>query len=108
MVGEWEFPEEAEEMKLPVTNNVLGHIVQRLRNSVDPPISEPSLPQFSHFTLKACVLGKLCSGKTACLSKIAEGMISQQRCTAHIHKVYLLPHYVLKWIFNKIVCFLCH
>uniref|UniRef100_A0A3Q0RAG0 Calponin-homology (CH) domain-containing protein n=1 Tax=Amphilophus citrinellus TaxID=61819 RepID=A0A3Q0RAG0_AMPCI len=72
MVGEWEFPEEAEEVKLPVTNNILGHIVQRLRNIVDPPISEPSFPLFSRFTLKACVLGKFCSGKTTCLSKIAE------------------------------------
>lgn len=76
MMGEWGWPEEAVEVKLPVTNNdILGYIVQRLRNVVDPPITEPSSSLFPHFILKACVLGKFCSGKTTCLSKIAEGMI---------------------------------
>uniref|UniRef100_A0A3P8PNK1 Calponin-homology (CH) domain-containing protein n=1 Tax=Astatotilapia calliptera TaxID=8154 RepID=A0A3P8PNK1_ASTCA len=73
MMGEWGWPEEAVEVKLPVTNNdILGYIVQRLRNVVDPPITEPSSSLFPHFILKACVLGKFCSGKTTCLSKIAE------------------------------------
>ncbi|XP_071339395.1 sperm flagellar protein 2 [Trachinotus anak] len=73
MVGEWAWPEEAGEAKLPpATNNILGHVVLRLRNIVNPPIMEPSAPSFPHFTLKACVLGKFCSGKTTCLAKIAE------------------------------------
>lgn len=73
MMGEWGWPEEAVEVKLPVTNNdILGYIVQRLKNVVDPPITEPSSSLFPHFILKACVLGKFCSGKTTCLSKIAE------------------------------------
>uniref|UniRef100_A0A3B4YRE5 Sperm flagellar 2 n=1 Tax=Seriola lalandi dorsalis TaxID=1841481 RepID=A0A3B4YRE5_SERLL len=72
MVGEWVWPEEAGETKLAPTNNILGHVVLRLRNIVHPPIMEPSAPSFPQFTLKACVLGKFCSGKTTCLAKIAE------------------------------------
>ncbi|XP_074526408.1 sperm flagellar protein 2 isoform X2 [Halichoeres trimaculatus] len=73
MVGEWAWPEEAGETKLPPTNNnILGHVVQRLRNIVNPPVMEPTSPSFPHFNLKACVLGKFCSGKSSCLSKIAQ------------------------------------
>ncbi|XP_044053847.1 sperm flagellar protein 2 isoform X2 [Siniperca chuatsi] len=73
MVGEWAWPQEAGETKLPLTNNnILGHVVLRLRNIVHQHIMEPSSPSFPHFTLKACVLGKFCSGKTTCLAKIAE------------------------------------
>uniref|UniRef100_A0A8C4NY60 Calponin-homology (CH) domain-containing protein n=1 Tax=Dicentrarchus labrax TaxID=13489 RepID=A0A8C4NY60_DICLA len=73
MVGEWAWPEEAGETKLPLTNNnILGHVVLRLRNIVHQPIMEPSSPSFPLFTLKACVLGKFCSGKTTCLARIAE------------------------------------
>ncbi|XP_032371507.1 sperm flagellar protein 2 isoform X2 [Etheostoma spectabile] len=73
MVGEWAWPEEAGEKKLTLANNdILGHVVLRLRNIVHPPIMEPSLPSFPHFTIKACVLGKFCSGKTTCLDKLAK------------------------------------
>ncbi|XP_054467241.1 sperm flagellar protein 2 [Anoplopoma fimbria] len=73
MLGEWAWPEEAEETKLPLTNNnILGHVVLRLRNIVHQPIMEPDSPSFPHFTIKACVLGKFCSGKTTCLAKLAE------------------------------------
>ncbi|XP_054867451.1 sperm flagellar protein 2 isoform X2 [Amphiprion ocellaris] len=72
MVGEWTWPEEAGETQLPPgNNNVLGHVVHRLRNIVHPPVMEPS-PVFPHFSIKACVLGKICSGKTTCVTKIAE------------------------------------
>uniref|UniRef100_A0A3P8TMZ8 Sperm flagellar 2 n=1 Tax=Amphiprion percula TaxID=161767 RepID=A0A3P8TMZ8_AMPPE len=72
MVGEWTWPEEAGETQLPPGNNdVLGHVVHRLRNIVHPPVMEPS-PVFPHFSIKACVLGKICSGKTTCVTKIAE------------------------------------
>ncbi|KAI3372718.1 hypothetical protein L3Q82_023179 [Scortum barcoo] len=73
MVGEWAWPEEAGEARLPLTNNnILGHVVMRLRNIVHQPTVEPSSPSFPHFNLKACVLGKFCSGKTTCLTKIAK------------------------------------
>ena len=74
MVGEWTWPEEAGETQLPLTNNnILGHVVQRVRNIVHPPLTELCSPLFPHFTLKACAMGKFCSGKTSCLAKIAEG-----------------------------------
>ncbi|KAK5870948.1 hypothetical protein PBY51_003853 [Eleginops maclovinus] len=73
MVDEWAWPEEAGEAKLPLTNNnILGHVVLRLRNMVHQPIIKPSSPSLPHFAFKACVLGKLCSGKTTCLAKLAE------------------------------------
>ncbi|XP_028269778.1 sperm flagellar protein 2 [Parambassis ranga] len=72
MIGEWEWQEKEGEMRLPLTNNnILGHVVQRMRNIAHPPI-KPSTPLFPQFTIKACVLGKFCSGKTTCLAKIAE------------------------------------
>uniref|UniRef100_A0A3Q3FE34 Sperm flagellar 2 n=1 Tax=Labrus bergylta TaxID=56723 RepID=A0A3Q3FE34_9LABR len=50
--------------------NMIGE--WRLKNIMNPCDMEPSLPLFPHFTLKACVLGKFCSGKTSCLTKIAQ------------------------------------
>ncbi|XP_029019066.1 sperm flagellar protein 2 isoform X3 [Betta splendens] len=76
MAGEWVWPEEAGAASFPPTNNnILGHVVLRLRNIVHPPVMELSTQQCQpcpHFTLKACVLGKFCSGKTTCLTKMAE------------------------------------
>ncbi|KAM3611956.1 uncharacterized protein V6R79_026395 [Siganus canaliculatus] len=73
MVGEWTWPEQAEEDKLPLTsNNVLGHVIMRLRSFIDQPkVESPSTP-FPCSAIKACVLGKSCSGKSTCLAKIAE------------------------------------
>ncbi|XP_055017922.1 sperm flagellar protein 2 [Boleophthalmus pectinirostris] len=73
MTGAWVWPEEAGEIKLPPTNNhILGHVVARLRNLVHTPCEKPAEAPFPYFSLKACVLGKLCSGKTFCLAKIAQ------------------------------------
>uniref|UniRef100_A0A672J1U1 Sperm flagellar 2 n=1 Tax=Salarias fasciatus TaxID=181472 RepID=A0A672J1U1_SALFA len=70
MVGEWAWREEAEEMNLPLTNNnILGHVVHRLRSILHPPTIETSPPLFPPFTIKACALGRLCAAQTACLSK---------------------------------------
>uniref|UniRef100_A0A672IYT4 Sperm flagellar 2 n=1 Tax=Salarias fasciatus TaxID=181472 RepID=A0A672IYT4_SALFA len=75
MVGEWAWREEAEEMNLPLTNNnILGHVVHRLRSILHPPTIETSPPLFPPFTIKACALGRLCAAQTACLSKTAEGI----------------------------------
>lgn len=74
MVEEWAWPVESGEAKTPPTNNnILGHIVSRL-NIVHQPVAAPSSPPLPHFTLKACVLGKFCSGKTTCLTNIAKGI----------------------------------
>ncbi|KAK2837810.1 hypothetical protein Q5P01_015022 [Channa striata] len=54
MVGEWTWQEDEGAYKLPLTNNnILGHVVQRLRNIIHPPSIEPSTPLFPPFTLKA-------------------------------------------------------
>lgn len=74
MVGEWAWPEEAGDTKVPPTNNnILGHVVARLRKIVHQPVAETSSPSLPQFTFKGCVLGKICSGKTTCLAKIAKG-----------------------------------
>ncbi|XP_068594487.1 sperm flagellar protein 2 [Brachionichthys hirsutus] len=73
MVGEWAWPEEAGETKVPPTNNnILGHVIGRLRRFVPHPHMDSTVTPFPHFTLKACVLGKFCSGKSTCLAKIAK------------------------------------
>ncbi|XP_058493241.1 sperm flagellar protein 2 isoform X1 [Solea solea] len=73
MVCDWTWPKEAGETKSPPTNNnILGHVIQRLRNIAYPIIEKPSTPPFPPFILKACVLGKFCCGKTTCLAKIAK------------------------------------
>ncbi|XP_029960089.1 sperm flagellar protein 2 [Salarias fasciatus] len=80
MVGEWAWREEAEEMNLPLTNNnILGHVVHRLRSILHPPTIETSPPLFPPFTIKACALGRLCAAQTACLSKTAEGPDTEGR-----------------------------
>ncbi|TWW60641.1 Sperm flagellar protein 2 [Takifugu flavidus] len=73
MVGEWALPNDEGEPLIPLTNNnILGHIVSRLRNFRCQPKVAPSSPPLPPFKLKACVLGKFCSGKTTCLSKISK------------------------------------
>ncbi|XP_055080214.1 sperm flagellar protein 2 [Periophthalmus magnuspinnatus] len=73
MTDGWAWPKEAGGTKSPLTNNhILGHVVARLRNLVHPPCEKPTESLFPYFSLKACVLGKLCSGKTSCLAKIAQ------------------------------------
>ncbi|XP_055079908.1 sperm flagellar protein 2-like [Periophthalmus magnuspinnatus] len=65
MVGQWAQPEEAQLIPSP-NSSILDHVIVQMRNIVHPP------PAFPPFVLKACVLGKSCSGKTACLDKIAQ------------------------------------
>uniref|UniRef100_A0A4W5JKA8 Sperm flagellar 2 n=1 Tax=Hucho hucho TaxID=62062 RepID=A0A4W5JKA8_9TELE len=71
MTGEWTWPEEGETKPPPSNNNILGHVVLRLQTIVNPPKPDTLPPFFPRFTLKACVLGKLFSGKTTCLTRIA-------------------------------------
>lgn len=76
MKGEWALPDEEESKSPPSNNDILGHIVHRLQNIVNPPKPGTPPPLFPSFALKACVLGKVLSGKTACLAKIAQGVIT--------------------------------
>ncbi|KAK7940502.1 hypothetical protein WMY93_003828 [Mugilogobius chulae] len=66
MVGEWALPEEAQLTEIPTKSDIFDHVIMELRNIVHPP------PAFPHFIIKACVLGKSCSGKTTCLDKFAQ------------------------------------
>ncbi|XP_055008697.1 sperm flagellar protein 2-like [Boleophthalmus pectinirostris] len=67
MIGEWAQPEEAQQTKIPSTkSSIFDHVIVQMRNIVHP------TPAFPPFILKACVLGKSCSGKTTCLDKIAQ------------------------------------
>ncbi|XP_061881498.1 sperm flagellar protein 2 isoform X2 [Entelurus aequoreus] len=67
MVGEWIWPEEAgEASSLPSHNMILRHVILRLMSMAPPSSPSLSLGQ----KIKACVLGKFCSGKTTCLKRI--------------------------------------
>ncbi|XP_037387344.1 sperm flagellar protein 2 [Pygocentrus nattereri] len=72
MMGEWTWPEEGESRAPPTNNDILGHVVARLQNIVNPPCLNDPSPQFPNFSLRACVLGKVCSGKSTCLTRISE------------------------------------
>ncbi|KAM4879293.1 sperm flagellar protein 2 [Sylvia borin] len=64
MTGEWSPAEENSENK-PLNNNILGHVLHRLMEMFYPPKPKSS-PEFPSFPVKACVLGKIFSGKTTC------------------------------------------
>uniref|UniRef100_H3DH17 Calponin-homology (CH) domain-containing protein n=1 Tax=Tetraodon nigroviridis TaxID=99883 RepID=H3DH17_TETNG len=71
MVGEWAWPDETDEPPPSLNNsNILGHVVGRIKKISHQPTAPPS-PPLPPFKLKACVLGKFCSGKTTCLAKIS-------------------------------------
>uniref|UniRef100_A0A8C7CAK7 Sperm flagellar 2 n=1 Tax=Oncorhynchus kisutch TaxID=8019 RepID=A0A8C7CAK7_ONCKI len=80
MTGEWTWPEEGETKPPPSNNNILGHVVLRLQTIVNPPKPDTLPPFFPRFTLKACVLGKLFSGKTTCLTRIAKEFVRIRTC----------------------------
>ncbi|CAB1319295.1 unnamed protein product, partial [Coregonus sp. 'balchen'] len=84
MTGEWTWPEEGEAKPPPSNNNILGHVVLRLQTIVNPPKPDTLPPFFPRFTLKACVLGKLFSGKSTCLTRIAQAnVLIQEALAAH-------------------------
>ncbi|XP_057687552.1 sperm flagellar protein 2 isoform X2 [Corythoichthys intestinalis] len=73
MVGEWTWTEECGEPSYPVVptlNIILRHVFLRMRSMI--PLPSPST--IPGYRLKACVLGKFCSGKTTCLKKIAQDL----------------------------------
>ncbi|KAL4660846.1 sperm flagellar protein 2-like [Arapaima gigas] len=72
MTGEWAWPDEGKAKQPPPNNNILGHVVHRLKAIVDPPKPETPPPWFPSFTLKAAVLGKAFAGKSSCLAKVAQ------------------------------------
>ncbi|KAM4745870.1 sperm flagellar protein 2 [Anableps anableps] len=75
MVDEWAWPKDAEEIKLPPsTNDILTFVIKRIRKIALPPVVRSPSLSFPQFTLKACIMGKFCSGKSTCLAKIGEAL----------------------------------
>ncbi|XP_063404210.1 sperm flagellar protein 2-like isoform X1 [Mytilus trossulus] len=72
MVGEWQPPEGGEISKPPRDNPIVGHIIQRLFNMVHPPTPPPPPPEFPPFPIRACILGKVFSGKSSVLKKLTQ------------------------------------
>ncbi|GFR65233.1 sperm flagellar 2, partial [Elysia marginata] len=72
MQGEWQPPETSEVQQPPRDNPVVGHVVQRLFNIVYPPTPPPPPPEFPPFPVRACILGKVFSGKSSCVKRLAE------------------------------------
>ncbi|XP_069125844.1 sperm flagellar protein 2-like isoform X2 [Argopecten irradians] len=72
MTGEWQPPEGCEVTKPPRDNPIVGHIIQRLFNMVHPPSPPPPPPEFPPFPIRACILGKVFSGKTTVVKKLAD------------------------------------
>ncbi|KAK3767112.1 hypothetical protein RRG08_017986 [Elysia crispata] len=72
MQGEWQPPESSEVQQPPRDNPVVGHVVQRLFNIVYPPTPPPPPPEFPPFPVRACILGKVFSGKSSCVKRLAE------------------------------------
>ncbi|XP_074934828.1 sperm flagellar protein 2 isoform X1 [Phalacrocorax aristotelis] len=69
MTGEWCPAEENSENKPPL-NNILGHVLRRLREIFYPPEPKSSPCVFPPFLIKGCILGKVLSGKTTCVKYI--------------------------------------
>nr|XP_020851340.1 sperm flagellar protein 2 isoform X1 [Phascolarctos cinereus] len=70
--GEWTLPEEMSESALPPNNNILGHVLRVVHEKVQPPRAPILTPQIPSFSIKGCMLGKTCSGKTSCLKILEE------------------------------------
>ncbi|XP_067885195.1 sperm flagellar protein 2 isoform X1 [Heterodontus francisci] len=74
MTGEWLPPDEEDIRGPPPNNNVLGHVVHRIFEIVNPPKPPTPPPVFPPFPIKACILGKLLAGKSTCLKYLAEAL----------------------------------
>ncbi|XP_040276917.1 sperm flagellar protein 2 [Bufo bufo] len=71
MTGEW-ISSDTGAIKPAPNNNVLGHVVHRLKDIVHPPPAPSAPPAFPPFPIKGCVLGNIYSGKSTCLEHLAQ------------------------------------
>lgn len=92
MVGEWQPPESGEVSKPPRDNPIVGHIVQRLFDMVHPPTPNPPPPEFPPFPIRACILGKVFSGKTSVLKKLAKERRVEILCVDDLVNAALEAH----------------
>ncbi|XP_069483223.1 sperm flagellar protein 2 isoform X2 [Ambystoma mexicanum] len=67
MTGEWLASEDVSVEGPPANNNILGYVVRRLMEIVNPPEPLPPPPEFPPFPIKGCILGKTFAGKSTCL-----------------------------------------
>lgn len=72
MTGEWQPPEGSEVTQPPRDNPITGHVIQRLFNMVSPPTPPPPPPEFPPFPIRACVVGKVFSGKSTIVQQLAK------------------------------------
>ncbi|XP_065923215.1 sperm flagellar protein 2 isoform X5 [Magallana gigas] len=72
MTGEWQPPEGSEVTQPPRDNPITGHVIQRLFNMVSPPTPPPPPPEFPPFPIRACVVGKVFSGKSTIIQQLAK------------------------------------
>nr|XP_022317151.1 sperm flagellar protein 2-like isoform X9 [Crassostrea virginica] len=72
MTGEWQPPEGSEVTQPPRDNPITGHVIQRLFNMVSPPTPPPPPPEFPPFPIRACVVGKVFSGKSSVVAQLAK------------------------------------
>ncbi|KAM3939260.1 sperm flagellar protein 2 [Leptodactylus fuscus] len=71
MTGDW-ISSENGAIKPAPNNNILGHVIHRLMDIVHPPPAPVPLPAFPPFPIKGCVLGNTYSGKSTCLTRLAQ------------------------------------
>ncbi|XP_075697993.1 sperm flagellar protein 2 [Rhinoderma darwinii] len=71
MSGEW-ISSDVMAIKPAPNNNILGHVVHRLMDIVNPPPAPTAPPVFPPFTIKGCILGNIYSGKSTCLRHLAQ------------------------------------
>uniref|UniRef100_F7AB98 Sperm flagellar 2 n=1 Tax=Monodelphis domestica TaxID=13616 RepID=F7AB98_MONDO len=72
LTGEWVLPEDMADVPLPSNNNILGHVIRVVHEKVYPPKPAYIATQLPSSSIKGCMLGKTCSGKTSCLKILEE------------------------------------
>ncbi|XP_063816860.1 sperm flagellar protein 2 isoform X2 [Pseudophryne corroboree] len=72
MSGDWISSDDVGVKAPAANNNILGHVVHRLLEIVDPTPAPTPPPVFPPFPIKGCVLGKIYSGKSTCLRHLAQ------------------------------------
>ncbi|XP_018418957.1 PREDICTED: sperm flagellar protein 2 [Nanorana parkeri] len=80
MSGEWILSDDSGVKTSVPNNNILGHVVHRLLDIVNPPPANTPPPAFPPFPIKGCILGKIFSGKSNCLKHLAKAFSFHVLC----------------------------
>ncbi|KAJ1210394.1 hypothetical protein NDU88_005758 [Pleurodeles waltl] len=74
MTGEW-IPFEDVSVKSHATNNnILGYVIRRIMEIINPPEPIAPPPVFPPVPFKGCILGKVLSGKSSCLKYLEKAL----------------------------------